>query len=86
MVITVGEHRIRPIHQCYTIEYMQRDKSGNPNGKWHEASFYPTRLEDGLVKLMELEVKRRGRGCQEADTLIGELRAMRTEIAALGSV
>jgi len=86
MVITVGEHRLRPIHNCYTVEYMQHDKEGNPNGKWHEKSCYPTTIERGLEWLMEFEVKRRGTACLEVAQLLGEVRAMRREIVALGSL
>jgi hypothetical protein len=86
MVITVGEHRIRPVHQCYTVEYRQHDKAGVPTDRWREAGYYPSSLQHGLERLMELELKRRGAGCAEAAQLLDAVRAMRAEIVSLASV
>ena len=84
-MITLGEHRIRPFHSGYTLEYLQHDKSGSPT-KWKESPYYPGSFEQALVRLSELELKRRGRTCSEAAELLEVVRAMRDEIVALGSV
>jgi hypothetical protein len=86
ILTTIGEHRIRAIHQCYTIEYLQTSKSGEMGSRWKETGFYPATFESALLRLMEFEIKRRGRCCVEAQQLLEAVQAMRDEIVALPSV
>lgn len=86
MIITLGEHRLRPSHNSFTIEYMQHDQAGEPNGRWRERGYYPTNLEHGLARLAEEETKRRATACTELDPLLEVVRGMRDDIMSLCNV